>query len=38
MSEPEVLWTPSEERIKRATLTRYQAWVEQRHGLSLQSY
>jgi acetoacetyl-CoA synthetase len=38
MSEPEVLWTPSEERIERATLTRYQAWVEQRHGLSLQSY
>ena len=38
MSEPEVLWTPSEERIKRATLTRYQAWVEQRHGLSFGSY
>ncbi|MGZ4286301.1 MAG: AMP-binding protein, partial [Solirubrobacteraceae bacterium] len=38
MSEPEVLWTPSEERIKRATITRYQAWVEQRHGLSFGSY
>ena len=38
MSEPEVLWTPSEERVKRATLTRYQAWVEERHGLSFGSY
>ncbi len=38
MSEPEVLWTPSEERVERATLTRYQAWVEQRHGLSFGSY
>ena len=25
----EVLWTPSPERVQRATLTRYQAWVEQ---------
>ena len=38
MSEPEVLWTPSEERVERATLTRYQARVEQRHGLSFGSY
>jgi acetoacetyl-CoA synthetase len=38
MTDPELLWTPSEERIQRATLTRYQVWVEEKHGLSFDSY
>ena len=29
MTDPELLWTPSPEQVHRATLTRYQAWVEQ---------
>ncbi len=38
MSEPELLWTPSRERIERATLTRYQRWLEETRGLRLGSY
>ncbi|HEY1510380.1 MAG TPA: acetyl-coenzyme A synthetase N-terminal domain-containing protein, partial [Solirubrobacteraceae bacterium] len=38
MTDPPVLWTPSKEWIERTTLTRYQAWVEQKHGLSFGSY
>ena len=38
MTDPPVLWTPSQQRIERATLTRYQRWLEQKHGLSLRSY
>ena len=33
VAEPKVLWTPSEERIERATLTRYMRWLEEKHGL-----
>src|SRR5947209_1888451 len=35
---PEVLWTPSPERIERATLTRYQRWLEEKRGLSFERY
>ena len=38
MPEPEILWTPSPERIERATLTRYQRWLEETRGLRLDSY
>jgi acetoacetyl-CoA synthetase len=38
MAEPEILWTPSAERIERATLTRYQRWLEETRGLRFDSY
>ncbi|MGB0095709.1 MAG: acetoacetate--CoA ligase [Solirubrobacteraceae bacterium] len=38
MSEPEVLWAPSEDRIERAELTRYQAWLDDARGLRFESY
>ena len=38
MTEPELLWTPSAERIERATITRYQAWLERERGLRFDSY
>jgi acetoacetyl-CoA synthetase len=38
MADPEILWTPSDERIERAALTRYRAWLEQARGLSFDSY
>jgi acetoacetyl-CoA synthetase len=38
MSEPELLWTPSAERIERATITRYRNWLEQSHGLHFAEY
>ncbi len=38
MAEPEILWTPSSERIKRAGVTRYQTWLEQTRGLRFGSY
>jgi acetoacetyl-CoA synthetase len=37
-TEPKVLWTPSPERIERATLTRYSAWLEERRGLKFDGY
>ena len=37
-SEPKVLWTPSPEWIDRTTLTRYQAWLEEKHDLRFESY
>jgi acetoacetyl-CoA synthetase len=36
--EPELLWTPSGEQIERATLTRYQRWLEEERGLRFGSY
>jgi len=33
-----VLWTPSPERIARAELTRYAAWVADRHGVDASDY
>ncbi len=38
MNEPELLWTPSEERVERAELTRYQAWLAESRGLRFGSY
>jgi acetoacetyl-CoA synthetase len=38
VAEPKVLWTPSEERIERATLTRYQRWLGEKHGLEFDGY
>jgi acetoacetyl-CoA synthetase len=38
MTAPEILWTPSPERVQRATITRYQAWLAQTRGLRLERY
>src|ERR1700685_852276 len=38
MTTPELLWTPSAERVQRATLTRYIAWLGRTHGLELSGY
>jgi acetoacetyl-CoA synthetase len=38
MPTPELLWTPSAERIERATLTRYQRRLGETRGLSFGSY
>jgi acetoacetyl-CoA synthetase len=35
---PIVLWTPSPERIERATLTRYREWLEREYGLRFEDY
>jgi acetoacetyl-CoA synthetase len=37
-TEPKVLWTPSAERIERATLTRYQRWLQDTRGLEFDGY
>src|SRR5205085_4672478 len=36
--KPEVLWTPSPERVERATLTRFQRWLSERRGLEFDDY
>jgi acetoacetyl-CoA synthetase len=36
--EPKVLWEPSEERVQRATITRYREWLERTRGLSFDGY
>jgi acetoacetyl-CoA synthetase len=38
MPSPELLWQPSPERIERATLTRYQRWLEGNRGLRFDTY
>jgi acetoacetyl-CoA synthetase len=38
VAEPKVLWTPSPERIERATLTRYQRWLGEKHELEFEGY
>ncbi|MGH2868995.1 MAG: acetoacetate--CoA ligase [Solirubrobacteraceae bacterium] len=35
---PELLWEPSAERIERATLTRYLAWLRRERGLGFDDY
>jgi acetoacetyl-CoA synthetase len=35
---PEVLWRPSEERVERAWLTRYQRWLQSNRGLQFEDY
>jgi acetoacetyl-CoA synthetase len=36
--EREILWTPSPDRIEAATLTRYQRWLADAHGVRTDSY
>ncbi len=36
--KPEVLWTPSAERVERAWLARYQAWLDETRGLRFADY
>jgi acetoacetyl-CoA synthetase len=38
VNAPPVLWTPSEQRIEHATLTRYTRWLEQTRGLRFPRY
>jgi acetoacetyl-CoA synthetase len=38
MSAPELLWTPSAERIERAHITRYTRWLEGSRGLEFPDY
>jgi acetoacetyl-CoA synthetase len=39
MSEaPALLWEPSDERVQRATLTRFQAWLADERGLRFDDY
>ncbi len=38
MQSAELLWTPSPERIERATLTRYQRWLRETRGLEFEDY
>jgi acetoacetyl-CoA synthetase len=38
MSAPELLWTPSAERVQRATITRFQEWVERSRGVRFADY
>jgi acetoacetyl-CoA synthetase len=38
MTAPELLWTPSAERVERATITRYTAWLSETRGLTLPDY
>ncbi len=38
MSEHELLWTPSDERIAGTTITRYQTWLAESHGVRTRGY
>jgi acetoacetyl-CoA synthetase len=38
MAAPELLWRPSEERVERATITRYERWLEETRGLRFADY
>jgi acetoacetyl-CoA synthetase len=38
VSEPELLWTPSDQRIERANITRYQEWLSRTRGLTFDDY
>jgi acetoacetyl-CoA synthetase len=38
VATPELLWKPSQEQIERATLTRYERWLEDTLGLRFDSY
>ncbi|WP_142811282.1 acetoacetate--CoA ligase [Tepidiphilus olei] len=35
---PEIIWTPSPQRIAEATLTRFQSWLAQEEGLRFADY
>ena len=38
MPVPPIVWTPSEERIASATITRYREWLNETRGLALDGY
>ena len=38
VNEPELLWTPSRERVERATITRFQTWLSETRGIQFSSY
>jgi acetoacetyl-CoA synthetase len=38
VSEPELLWEPSPARLERAELTRFARWLEEKRGLTFDSY
>jgi acetoacetyl-CoA synthetase len=38
MANPELLWNPSEDRVARATITRYQEWLDRERGLRFADY
>ncbi len=38
MSTPELLWTPSDERIAEAGITRYKQWLKENRGLEFANY
>jgi acetoacetyl-CoA synthetase len=38
MTEHELLWTPSDDRIAAATITRYQEWLARERGLPFADY
>src|SRR3974390_1367409 len=38
LAEPQVLWTPSPERVERATLTRYGRWLAEARRLEFEGY
>jgi acetoacetyl-CoA synthetase len=38
MKSPELLWQPSEQRIRDAGITRYREWLKETRGLSFDSY
>ena len=38
MAAPPIVWTPSEERIASAAITRYREWLNETRSLSLESY
>ena len=38
MPEPELLWTPTAERVQRATITRFQDWLERTQGKRFDDY
>ncbi|HWF53562.1 MAG TPA: acetoacetate--CoA ligase [Solirubrobacteraceae bacterium] len=38
MTEPELLWEPSNERVEHAALTKFQRWLGETRGLSFASY
>ena len=35
---PPIVWTPSEERVASATITRYREWLNETRGLRLEGY
>jgi acetoacetyl-CoA synthetase len=38
VAEPKVLWTPSPERVERATVTRYMRWLSETRDLEFDGY